>query len=208
MKEGTLKNFIRIISLVLLVGFFLPCFAVSCAGEQIDVAAVRAAFGYKSSYGTIEKAHLEVFAMLLVPLAVFGLSFVKGLKGKGYSFISTVLGIADFVFWIVFASKVKKLADSMYCSYSVRYGYIMNLLCALLLAFLAVMMFVNKNPEAKEPVKAVPAGWTCACGAVNANEAGFCSQCGSAKPQSWKCVCGAENSASAAFCSSCGAKKE
>ena len=53
------------------------------------------------------------------------------------------------------------------------------------------------------------AGWTCACGSVNAAGSKFCGNCGKAKPEnadgSWICSCGVRNTGN--FCSNCGKPK-
>ena len=50
---------------------------------------------------------------------------------------------------------------------------------------------------------AAPAGWTCACGAVNTGK--FCAECGQPKPApagEWTCACGTVNKGK--FCANCG----
>ena len=54
---------------------------------------------------------------------------------------------------------------------------------------------------------AAPAGWNCACGAVNSGK--FCAECGAPRPvatdSGWVCGCGSVNKGK--FCPECGAKK-
>ena len=57
---------------------------------------------------------------------------------------------------------------------------------------------------------AAPAGWTCACGRVNPEDARFCGGCGSKRPEPegpWTCACGRENPADSLFCGGCGKKR-
>lgn len=65
--------------------------------------------------------------------------------------------------------------------------------------------------QAQMQQQAVANGWTCACGAKNAETAKFCGACGAKKPEpqanGWACACGTTNPASAKFCGNCGAKK-
>lgn len=65
--------------------------------------------------------------------------------------------------------------------------------------------------QAQMQAQAAANGWTCACGAKNAENAKFCATCGAKKPEAqaaggWTCACGAVNAASAKFCGNCGAK--
>lgn len=63
-----------------------------------------------------------------------------------------------------------------------------------------------QQPPAAQPQTA--GGWTCACGAHNAEDARFCTQCGAKKPapDGWTCpTCQQVNRGN--FCSQCGAKR-
>ena len=63
--------------------------------------------------------------------------------------------------------------------------------------------------QAVPQAPAAPAGWTCACGAVNQGK--FCSECGQPKPEpkaeaGWTCACGHSGN-TGKFCSECGQPK-
>ncbi len=65
---------------------------------------------------------------------------------------------------------------------------------------------MGQQQAAAQPAPAAPAGWTCACGAVNTGK--FCAECGQPKPApagEWKCACGAVNTGK--FCAECGQPK-
>ena len=62
---------------------------------------------------------------------------------------------------------------------------------------------MGQQQAAQQPAApAAPAGWTCACGAVNTGK--FCAECGQPKPASdeWTCACGTVNKGK--FCANCG----
>ena len=64
---------------------------------------------------------------------------------------------------------------------------------------------MGQQQAAAQPAPAAPAGWKCACGAVNTGK--FCAECGQPKPASdeWTCACGTVNTGK--FCTECGQPK-
>lgn len=64
------------------------------------------------------------------------------------------------------------------------------------------MQMMQEQQRANRQADTAPAGWTCACGAVNDGK--FCSACGkpAPAPAGWICVCGKVNTGK--FCSECG----
>lgn len=62
---------IRIILLVLIVGFFLPCFTVSCASQSEDVSALTECFGYQNYYGQqVVDAHPGLLFLFFYPVGI------------------------------------------------------------------------------------------------------------------------------------------
>jgi ABC-type dipeptide/oligopeptide/nickel transport system permease subunit len=110
----TVKNVIRVLALLCIVGVFCPSFLVSCSGQTIDVSVMTAVGGI-SAYGeTVVEPHLIMLICLLIPVAVLVILFIKKMAEKMSTGIILVCSVIDLIVWIIFRSEVKKIAEENY----------------------------------------------------------------------------------------------
>ncbi|MCR4896123.1 MAG: zinc ribbon domain-containing protein [Lachnospiraceae bacterium] len=211
-----IKLVTRIVSLVLIIGFFIPCFTVSCASQSRDVTAIGATFGYGTKDTTISDPKFILLFLLIIPIAVLIVVARKTISEMASSIATGAMGFADFLLLMGFKSGTEKFAASYHCTVETKFGFVLNVIMSLALigasAVSLYFLMTGKNPAL--PMK--PAGgWTCAkCGSVNLAEYKFCTKCGSEAPAQNSvpdgvCICGkcgANNPADNLFCVGCGNK--
>ncbi|WP_026518577.1 zinc ribbon domain-containing protein [Butyrivibrio sp. MC2021] len=218
----TVKNILRVLSLLCIVFVFCPTFLVSCSGDTIDVSAMSAVTGIKSYGETVVDPHPIMLIVLLLPIATMVLLFLKKLKNEQSALIIAVCGVVDFIMWLVFRSSVKDLADENYCEFKSTVWFVFNMIVLFLIVVLSVLaaakivdmeadlVKVFTSPEAKKTLNQMSAAVNQMSDSVSkiaenisANTAkntvkkediiGYCSKCG--KPLM------IDNR----FCTSCGA---
>ena len=77
-KHIHVKNIIRLLSILLMVFFFVPSFMVSCAGYgNIKISAFKAMTGIKIEGESVSDPKVICIIMLLLPIAMLALWCLK-----------------------------------------------------------------------------------------------------------------------------------
>lgn len=216
----TVKNVIRVLSLLCLIFVFCPSFLVSCAGKEINVSVMTAVRGVEVYGETVTDPYPLMIVCILIPIVIFAIFFIKQLTEKSSAITVLACGAVDVVLWIVFCVKVKRIADDNGCDFKVLPWYVINMIVLILIvaAALFVVLKVLKldsnliafftGEEKKDAlnqmasaVKQMSASVSAMAGSVaatagnkdTADNIGFCNKCG--KPLKY----------GNKFCTACGA---
>jgi len=139
------KNIIRLLSILLMVFFFVPSFMVSCAGYgNIKISAFKAMTGIKIEGESVTDPKIICIIMLLLPIAILALWCLKSvLKDKIAAIASGSCAVVDFIFWIALCVGVNKEATDNYCTAKVTAGFIFNILFILAIVVLDLLIIIN-----------------------------------------------------------------
>ncbi len=144
-KHIHVKNIIRLLSILLMVFFFVPSFMVSCAGYgNIKISAFKAMTGIKIEGESVTDPKVICIIMLLLPIAMLALWCLKSvLKDKIAAIASGSCAVVDFIFWIALCVGVNKEATDNYCTAKVTAGFIFNILFILAIVVLDLLIIIN-----------------------------------------------------------------
>lgn len=216
----TIKNILRVLSLLCIIFVFCPSFLVSCSDQTVEVN-VMTAVGGLSSYGTtVVDPHPIMLICLLIPIAVLALMFIKKFTDNKTAMITAICGAVDIIVWFIFRSSVRKVAEEHYCEFKTTGWYVLNIIALLLTVLLSALVVLMKIQLDTDLIKLFSGGGTKeALGQMSATMSqmssavsqlasnvstnignkkqkedaiGFCAKCGS--PISYGCQ----------FCTSCG----
>jgi hypothetical protein len=198
----TVKNVVRILSVLCIAFFFCPSFLVSCSSYEYEVSAVKSVGGVTVMGEKVASAHPVMLLCVLLPIAVIVLSIVLKDDGKKTALITFVCYVVDFIIWIVFRNSVKSMAENYGADYRSTIWFKLNVLSMVLVLLLLLLVLIEKlnmDAEIKIPIsyngngtRAKMENYLGSKSPGNTN-AVFCSQCG-------KKVEG-----DSSFCPSCGA---
>ena len=143
-KHIHVKNIIRLLSILLMVFFFVPSFMVSCAGYgNIKISAFKAMTGIKIEGESVTDPKIICIIMLLLPIAMLALWCLKSvLKDKIAAIASGSCAVVDFIFWIALCVGVNKEATDNYCTAKVTAGFIFNIFI-LAIVVLDLLIIIN-----------------------------------------------------------------
>lgn len=216
----TIKNILRVLSLLCIIFVFCPSFLVSCSDQTIKVN-VMTAVGGVSSYGQrVVNPHPIMLICLLIPVAVLVLMFIKKFTDNKTALITAICGVVDIIVWFIFRSSVRKVAEENYCEFKTTGWYVLNIIALLLIILLSALVVLMKiqldtdlvalfsgggTKEALDQMSATMSQMSSAVSQLAGNVAsnmgnkkqkedtiGYCSKCGS--PIAYGCK----------FCTSCG----
>ena len=154
-KHIHVKNIIRLLSILLMVFFFVPSFMVSCAGYgNIKISAFKAMTGIKIEGESVTDPKIICIIMLLLPIAMLALWCLKSvLKDKIAAIASGSCAVVDFIFWIALCVGVNKEATDNYCTAKVTAGFIFNILFILAIVVLDLLIIINVLQAEKPLIK-------------------------------------------------------
>lgn len=143
-KQVSLKNLIRLVTLLVMVIFFMPTFLVSCSGQDIEVSAARTMTGYSYQGEKVIESHLICVVFILLPIIILGIWFLKGIVTEKIKALVTALGaLADIIMWIIFRSEIKKTAVQSGFSFSTTGWFAVNLILLIGLFAVGVGIYFN-----------------------------------------------------------------
>lgn len=139
----TIKRIFRLLLLVCIAFVFCPMFMVSCSGQEIEVD-VMTAVGGMSLYGEpVVKPHPVMLLLLLIPVIILVLSFVKKIHGKKIAWCSVVGLVVDSVLWIIFKKTVEKIAGENFCTCETTGWYYANMIVIVLSIIVMIPVLVG-----------------------------------------------------------------
>lgn len=122
----------------------MPSFLVSCSGQDVEVNVMTAVGGVEMYGEKVVDPHPLMLLCLLIPIAVFAITFVKKLIDKSKATVIAALTVVDTILWFVFKSATKSLADQNYCSFKTTAWYWINLLFLIFIITLSVLVVIDK----------------------------------------------------------------
>lgn len=213
-SQFTVKNVLRVISILCIVFAFCPAFLVSCSGQDVNVSVMTAVKGV-SSYGEkIVDPHPVMLICILIPIVILVLLFVKKFADSQTAAIILICSVCDFVVWLIFRNSVKKLADENYCTFETKPGFVLNIIALILIILLTVLVVIkklqmdsdflglvtgkgatqalNRMSSAGSPISSIgnktskenAIGFCPKCGSPIAYGGKFCTSCGTPVPES------------------------
>lgn len=147
-KHVHVKNIIRLLSILLMVFFFVPAFSMRLYRFSINISAFRAMVGMNveilGQKISVFDPNVICIMMLLLPIAMLVLWCLKSvLKDKIAAIASGSCAVVDFIFWIALCVGVNKEATDNYCTAKVTAGFIFNILFILAIAVLNLLIIIN-----------------------------------------------------------------
>lgn len=156
----TIKNVLRVLSVLCIIFVFCPSFLVSCSDQTIKVN-VMTAVGGLSSYGqTVVDPHPIMLICLLIPVAVLVLMFIKKFTDSKTALITAICGVVDIIVWFIFRSSVKKLAEENLCEFKSTGWYVLNIIALLLIILLSALVLLMKIQMDTDLIKLFSGGGT------------------------------------------------
>ena len=151
-KLVNLKNIMRILSIILIICFFVPSFVVSCSGADIKLSAAKVMVGTKYQGQTVVGANPICIIFLLLPIAMLVLWCLKSvLKDKIAALACGCCAAADLIFWIIFRVAVASRAEQAYCESKAAAGFVLNIIFLLVMVTINLLVFLNVI-EAETPL--------------------------------------------------------
>lgn len=225
MKSIRVKHVIKFASIIIAILFFFPTFTVSCSGQNVNLSACKVMTGIRYEGETVTEPHLILALLLLLPVAIAVMWFVKGLVENKIKNIATLaISAVDIIVWIILSVRVKSAAEENYCSAKTAVLFWVNMILLLVVLVTAIMLVLGKlsddslitelaatSPRLADDHSslAVSEGsWTCSnCHTVNAGKSNFCVGCGTKKPEE-PVVVEETKKEQTMFCEECGTKLE
>jgi ribosomal protein L40E len=136
----TVKNILRVLSVIVTIIVFCPTFLVSCSGQKIDVSVMTAVGGLQSYGETVVEPHPIMLIALLLPVAVLVILFIKKIADEKAALITAICGGIDLVVWFVFRSAVKKAAEENYCTFKATGWFTFNIISLVVIVVLSVLV--------------------------------------------------------------------
>lgn len=140
----TIKNILRVLSLLCIVFVFCPSFLVSCSGQDMNVNVMTAVGGVEMYGDKVVDPHPVMLMCLLIPVGILVLLFIKKFTDHKSSLIIMICAVVDFVIWLIFRSSVKKIAEENYCSFKTTGWYVINIIALILIILLSIMVLLAK----------------------------------------------------------------
>lgn len=139
----TVKNILRVLSVIVTIIVFCPTFLVSCSGQKIDVSVMTAVGGLESYGETVVDPHPVMLICLVLPVAILVCLFLKKLTDSRIAVISAACGAADLIIWFIFKSEVKKAAESNYCTFKTTGWFTFNIISLVMIVALSVLVILK-----------------------------------------------------------------
>lgn len=140
----TVKNILRILTVLCMIFVFCPAFLVSCSGQDVNVNVMTAVEGVKAYGETMVKPQPLMLLCLLLPIAVMVLLFVKKFTEKLNSTIILGCTAVDLVIWFIFRGAVKKIAEENFCTFKTTPWFVLNVIAMLLIIIANALILLGK----------------------------------------------------------------
>lgn len=141
-----MKWVIRGLCVLLIIGFFIPCFSVSCANQTKYVSACTATGGYRAQGEWVAPPLVWTLLFLFIPAGIAAASFIKAIKERIFGIIVSAASVFQFILLMIFAGVVSLWSRNNYCEFKVVFGFVYNILFLLpLMAAGAYVLILTFN---------------------------------------------------------------
>ena len=132
-----MKWVIRGLCVLLIIGFFIPCFSVSCANQT---------GGYRAQGEWVAPPLVWTLLFLFIPAGIAAASFIKAIKERIFGIIVSAASVFQFILLMIFAGVVSLWSRNNYCEFRVVFGFVYNILFLLpLMAAGAYVLILTFN---------------------------------------------------------------
>ena len=156
----TVKNVLRMLSLLVIIFVFCPSFLVSCSGQTVNVSVMTAVGGAKAYGETVSDPHPIMLICLIIPIIMLVVLFLKKMLDNVTAMITLVSAAVDFVVWLFFRSSVKKFAEKNYCEFKTTGVYVFNSIVLILIILLTVMVVIKRLSLDQDLIQVFSGGGT------------------------------------------------
>lgn len=220
-KKISIITVIKVITLLLMVMFFVPLFTVSCNGREYKISAARMASGYSDmiSRPIITGPNIICGMLLVIPIFVFLASIVIR-KIRSLNLFSIISGLINIIILIVIIVKAQKHTEAGNMELNIGVGFYLSLLLNLILVVISVCVLTGlagkipilKNIDTSDTLIRICSQ----CGHRLRADDIFCSKCGTKYGETNNYIsytkfctnCGKELGEEDNFCTNCGCKVE
>lgn len=138
------KNVLRVIALLVIIFFFCPAFLVSCSGQNMEISAAKTVTGITYHNQEVLESNIFMIVTILIPVAMLLVLVLKKFADALSTKIYAALAVVDIIIWIAFRAEVAKQAEENYCSFETTPWYVVNVICLVLGAILALLVVIKK----------------------------------------------------------------
>ena len=144
-SKVTVKNVLRVLSVLLLIMVFCPAFIVSCSGQKLNVSVMTAISGVRSYGETLVYPSPLMLICLFIPIAFLVFLFNKKLLAKKIvPLLIVILGIINFLMWITFRGVTKLIAEKNYFEFQTTGWFFVNIIVLLVMIIINIMILKKK----------------------------------------------------------------
>ncbi len=139
----SVKNIVRMLTLLCIVFVFCPSFLVSCSEQTVEVNVMTAVEGVKMYGEEMVEPQAHMWLCLLLPIAVMVLLFIKKLSERVTAGVIAACVAVDLVKWFDFKSKTKEIAESNGCTFETTGWYTLNLIVMFLIVVFMIAVLAK-----------------------------------------------------------------
>lgn len=140
----TVRNAIRILSVICVIITFCPTFLVSCSGQEVKISSMAAVSGLKSYGSTVGKGHPILLITLLLPVAIIIVLSMNSIIEKNATIAALACAGADFGVWLIFRSAVKQAADENYCQFKSTGWFVLCIFSLIMIIIGSILVLKQK----------------------------------------------------------------
>ncbi len=140
----TVKNIMRTLSILCFIFCFCPSFLVSCGGQNVDVNVMTAVQGTTFNGSQVAEPQPAMLLCYVIPLLLLVFLSVRKWADSRVAGLTVFFAGVDAVFWTVFRTSAKQIAEQLYCTFSVTAWYIFNMASLVAIIVLSVLVLMGK----------------------------------------------------------------
>lgn len=138
----SIRNLIRTISILLIALVFCPTFLASCSNYEVKISAIKVVTGIKVDGRETGAGNPFYIVMLLLPLVVFVILFIKSMDEKTSGIVIASCIGANLVAWFLLKGAIKDAAEVYYCEVKSTFWFFLCIilnLCVIILSFFVIL---------------------------------------------------------------------
>lgn len=140
----TVRNILKVLSVICAIFFFCPTFMVSCSGQSVNVSAMSTV-GEMTVFGEkVADAHPYMLILLALPIIILVILFMDLMDDLKAAILMMLCTGSDFAIWIAFRYFVKKAAEENYCTYQSTAWFTLNMIVLAVIFIIDVLIAMEK----------------------------------------------------------------